>query len=39
MRSAPLAAVIRCEACLDLSQPDERFIRQYVKSQSPADDR
>ena len=37
MRSAPLAAVIRCEACLDLPQPDERFIRQYVKSQSSPD--
>jgi hypothetical protein len=22
----------------DLSEPDERFIRQYVESQSPADD-
>ena len=38
MRSAPLAAVIRCEACLDLPQPDERFIRQYVMSQSSPDD-
>jgi hypothetical protein len=32
------AAVIHCEACLDLSKRDERFIRQYFKSQSPADD-
>jgi hypothetical protein len=24
------AAVIHCEACLDLSKLDERFIRQYV---------